>query len=190
MHESSLEDRKTLFKLVYARDAFERTLSFGKAFQEYQNPDPDDPLYSSLSCSIFVNYAKPFKQGQVLKEALEENIPTEYELIHNDAIRWRDRFFAHTDTKGLTDDEGLEANQVCIEVENGKPSLIWQKLEVKSDFVSDLTKLSEILLEKTGGYIRELYKKHQNFFPKTDGIYLLNIDPKIDAFFTIKPPVI
>jgi hypothetical protein len=180
-HSDSLADRQKLWLMCHAQMAF---ITVKEACLHIITKDLKygDALFYPLFTSIVVNYARSFKRSNLVGKLVEEMVPAKHSLIHKQTLLFRDKLIAHTDGDGPQDQWG-RVNEVRYQV--GEQGLIVNTTEFHFNRgqIKGILELSNILLDKIAYHIRKIERKHLNKVPKSQGEYVLNIDPAIDEYF-------
>lgn len=111
MRPEEFEDAKLLWKMFYAGQSFEHA----RAAAEYvlkENISADDSMLYPLMTAVYVLYGKPFKKSYGVGCLGEELIPVEYQELHRDLMKHRDKILAHSDASGFDWLDVGQANQV------------------------------------------------------------------------------
>jgi hypothetical protein len=189
MRPEEFEDAKLLWKMFYAGQSFEHA----RAAAEYvlkENISADDAMLYPLMTAVYVLYGKPFKKSNVVGCLGEELIPLEYQELHRDLLKHRDKILAHSDAKGFEWLDVGQANQVRLVRRPTDKSLVCSQLQANPARLPDIISLCLELQEQVEIKKRELFKRYEKYVPAEVGEYTLNIqDPNGDFFRPAKPVV-
>ena len=185
-HKQSLEDRRQFWQLFYAKKSFEHVITACQFIID-EHLDNEHPLYYPLVTAMHVCYSKPFKVSHGAGQLSEKIVPPEHAQVHRTLIHMRDKMFAHTDTNAIALDDTEAAHEVRFVVADGS-------FQMKSSDVTPLPLVCEqavdlcrALIKKAEYYQIKFAKKYMKCFPRMEGEYRLNVDPKVDAFVVKLP---
>ncbi len=189
MQPQEFEDARSLWKMFYAGQSFEHA----RAAAEYvlqNNIADDNPVFYPLMTAIYVLYGKPFRKSRVVGSLGEELIPPEYQELHRDLLKHRDKILAHSDASEFDWFDVGQANQVRLVRRPTDKSLICSQLQANPSLLPHIISLCLELQEKTGILKTELFKKCERFVPAGVGEYVLNIDDPNGDFFKLAKPFV
>jgi hypothetical protein len=189
MRLEEFEDAKLLWKMFYAGQSFEHA----RAAAEYvlkENISADNAILYPLMTAVYVLYGKPFKKSNIVGCLGEELIPLEYQELHRDLLKHRDKILAHSDAKGFEWLDVGQANQVRLVQRPTDKSLVCGQLQANPALLPHIISLCLELQEQVEIKKRELFKRYEKYVPAEVGEYILNIeDPSGDFFRPAKPVV-
>ena len=170
MSQPTIEERKLLWRLAYARAAFSEASEFAKLLLV---TDVNDRfMKTALSISMTVAYTRPFKQKPKMR--LDDSlVPAEYAEDHASMILHRDKLIVHRDINGPETEWGSVSDLV---VDVGKDGVGFQPFYalVTDDLAERVKKLSQSLIAKMDDQIKPIAFKLIPHLPK-QGKFILNL---------------
>jgi hypothetical protein len=189
MHPEEFEDAKLLWKMFYAGQSFEHARAAAKHILD-ENISEDDAIFYPLMTGVYVLYGKPFRKSHGVGCLGEELIPTEYQELHRDLVKHRDKILAHSDANGFEWFDVGQVNQVRLVRRPTDKSLVCSQLQANPALLPHIISLCLELQEQVETKKRELFKRYEKHVPAEVGEYILNIeDPNGDFFRPAKPVV-
>ncbi|MDD5139827.1 MAG: hypothetical protein PHY43_06145 [Verrucomicrobiales bacterium] len=177
MTEDQLNNARTLWKTVYARDSFRQAQELGTYFLE-QKLNEEAPTFYPLLVAIHVLYSRPFmKNYGGVGKLTDDIVPEEYKKLHSETLNFRSWLYAHTDANAPEFDEyGGSANQVRFIRKDGKIThILVTRFKATADAVKNICILCEALQKMTSRHIDNLWSRYLELIPHEDGEYLLNV---------------
>jgi hypothetical protein len=190
MTEEQLNDARTLWKMIYARDTFLHVQSACEFVSE-QKLKIEHPAYYSLIVAIHVLYGRPFLKSNEVGKLKDDIVPNEHKKIHDATINHRSWLYAHTDANAPTMFDGESANQVRFVRHRGIVNkIILCQSKSLTTTVKDISILCEALLKITEHHIAELRAKSLSLIPNEDGDYVLNVSSVNQPFVSKAKPIV
>ena len=187
MHDETTEDFTKLWLMCHAQMAF---LAVNEASNHIvkHNLKYGDELFYPLFTSIVINYARPFKRSRIVGKLIDDMVSIQSRHLHQSLILMRDTLVAHSDGDGPSDKWG-KINEVRYQVI--KTHLVCHTTQFHLDplQIKEVKDLSKVLIDKVTYHIQKLERKHVGKFPKVQGEFVLNIDPKISGHFISVDPI-
>ena len=176
------KDRLDFYKYLNAIVSFEKVSEICN-YIENNKINTSSYIYYSLSLSIAVIYARPFKQRKNIR--LEKYlVPNSLISTHNLLILTRDKVFAHTDTDGLRYDGNSIVNEISLSVRDGRINASMLALLFRDTEISNIRMLTNKLAEKCSYYADKIWTKYMKKHHIDDGEYVININKNVNSFLT------
>ena len=189
MRRDEFEDAKLLWKMFYAGQSFEHA----RAAAEYvlkKNIYEDNAIFYPLITAVYVLYGKPFRKSRGVGCLGEELIPLEYQELHRDLLKHRDKILAHSDASEFEWFGVGQANQVRLVRGPTDKRLVCCKLQANPTLLPHIISLCLELQEQVEIKKRELFKRYEKYVPAEVGEYVLNIEDANGDFFRRAKPVV
>jgi hypothetical protein len=164
----------TAISLGRAKDAANQLFNKGKEVTNIQSTAEGDQNILHLLTSLYVHYARPFKQWKNLR--LDEAIvPENYSDIHLKLIKIRDKMIAHFDYKVTDEIENPNLNRVVIRIRNGELTAgIASYLEDGFEF-ERIERLCNEIIKKCNYRNKRILEKSGTHKSQTDGFYEVDL---------------
>jgi hypothetical protein len=182
MRPEEFEDAKLLWKMFYAGQSFEHARAAAEHILK-ENISADDAIFYPLMTAVYVLYGKPFRKSHGVGCLGEELIPLQYQELHRDLLKHRDKILAHSDANGFEWFDAGQANQVRLVRRPTDKSLICSQLQANPALLPRVISLCLELQEQVETKKLELFKRYEKHVPAQVGEYILNIDEPGGEFF-------
>jgi len=174
MTEAELNDARTLWKMFYAWESFQRVQKLCEYVLQ-EKMDENHPAYYSLITSIYIIYGRPFHKSRGVGKLANDIVPKEHTKLHKAMLFHRDSIYAHTDAEGPDMGDDGCANQVRIVVENGIYQMALTQFKALPIVLKDILILCKALQEKTDYHIAKIRSRTLKLIPPVNGEYFLNV---------------
>jgi hypothetical protein len=170
MNSPTLEQRKELWKLVYARASFVDSRDFAVILLGLTKNDRCK--YKAITMAMTIAYSRPFKQRRGVKLG-EEVVPVEYLETHRGIIEHRDKVIAHRDLDGPVAEWGF-ASELVLDVSHEEVGFETLSPVAPHDLAKDVINLSEKLIARMDGLIKPIITEIGRWIPGR-GKFVLNL---------------
>jgi hypothetical protein len=182
MRPEEFEDAKLLWKMFYAGQSFEHARTAAEHVLK-ENISADNVILYPLMTAVYVLYGKPFKKSHGVGCLGEELIPSQYQELHQNLLKHRDKILAHSDSNGFEWFDVGQVNQVRLVRRPTDKSLICSQLQANPALLPHIISLCLELQKQVEAKKRELFKQYEKYVPAQAGEYVLNIEDSSDDFF-------
>src|SRR5437879_4770216 len=100
MNPQESNEAKTLWKMFYAAESFQRARQSAEHILN-NKLEKDDPLFRPLLVATYVLYAKPFTNATSVGRLTEDIIPKQHLDFHKVMMQHRNQVYAHRDADGF-----------------------------------------------------------------------------------------
>lgn len=136
-------------------------------------PNPDDPILKSAVTTMYVAYARPFRENRGLPRLEESCIPARFRDLHQRILDYRDKTIAHKDKTAHT--IAALVNHVAIVVSNGRCGVCPVIHFPSADELRRFPSLVNSVLKWVESEMNKSYHSHIEPLGLRDGRYI--IDP-------------
>src|ERR1035441_3266898 len=189
MRPEEFEDSKLLWKMFYAGQSFEHTRAVAEHILK-ENISVNNPILYPLMTAVYVLYGKPFRKSRGVGCLGEEMIPLQYQELHRDLLKHRDKILAHSDANGFEWFDVGQVNQVRLIRRPTAKSLICSQLQANAALLPHIISLCLELQEQVEIKKRELFRRYEKYVPAQVGEYILNMEDSSGDFFRPAKPVV
>lgn len=188
MRPEEFEDAKLLWKMFYAG----QSLGHARTAAEHLLQEKivsDNAIFYPLMTAVYVLYGKPFGKSYGVGCLGKELIPVEYQELHRDLLKHRDKILAHSDASKFEWFDVGQANQVRLVRRSTDKSLICSQLQAEPALLPHIISLCLELQEHVNIKKRELFERYEKHVPAGVGEYILNVEDSSGPFFKPAIPV-
>lgn len=178
---SNFNLRRELWLLVYASNSCKLVrhlcnIAISGACRE------GDSTYTGIINAIYVVYARPFHWCRGIGRLINEDLPPEATVLHDEMIHLRDKLYAHKDLNGYQVESEI-FNTVRAVVIDGSITMLSNELLPRGPKLQKIMEHVDRLVGHFDTKARALLQKIRRPGWPPDGEYILNMDATSDDIF-------
>jgi hypothetical protein len=145
-----------------------------------------DTIYAGVINAIYVAYGRPFHWCRDVGRLVEEDLPPETLLLHNELIHLRDKLYAHKDLNGYQVESEI-FNTVKAVVIGGRITLFSTELLPRGPKLHEIRGHVNKLVMHFDTKAKSILQQIRSTKQPADGEYVLNMDASSEDFFKTVP---
>jgi hypothetical protein len=182
MNNIPFRDRAAFWKYQSASVAFEMVRDTCIYLRQH-SLSTSHSIHDSLVTSIYVLYARPFKQSNELK--LEEDlVASEYRATHAILLQLRNTMFVHTDLHRPVTVDGYRINELAGYTRNGSTKF---GVSVVTPVLPSVEALAASLVGETSSRADSIWRQYMSHERVPDGTSIVNLEPNDGPFLVPHP---